>query len=49
MGDSVGPVIVNDVQVGIANFGGLSCTCGSVWMRVSAYVNNGWIRNNLIY
>ncbi|XP_046447907.1 trypsin beta-like [Daphnia pulex] len=49
LGDSGGPIIVNDVQVGIASFGGPSCTYGGAWMRVSAYVNNGWIRNNMIY
>nr|CAH0100188.1 unnamed protein product [Daphnia galeata] len=56
-GDSGGPIIVNGVQVGIASFVlgrnvpalPTLCTNGAAWMRVSAYVNNGWIRNNMIY
>ncbi|EFX67832.1 hypothetical protein DAPPUDRAFT_231784 [Daphnia pulex] len=58
-GDDGGPILVNGVQVGISSFSKANaaaaatgtapiCERGSVFTRVSTYVRNGWIQENLL-
>ncbi|XP_057369582.1 chymotrypsin-2-like [Daphnia carinata] len=53
LGDYGGPILVNGVQVGISSYvkvfnGKPACERGAVFTRVSTYVNNGWIVENML-
>ncbi|KAI9559033.1 hypothetical protein GHT06_015822 [Daphnia sinensis] len=53
LGDYGGPILVGGVQVGISSYvkvfsGKPACERGAVFTRLSTYVNNGWIVENML-